>query len=281
MIRVTCPCCGAGIRAEERLIGQTIRCPKCLSQTKVQRPKFDDLAKPVEPTYAPQAQDDDKPRDQDCPKCGGHLPAGEYLCKQCGYHVKLEAYFKDLTTEALEAGKEPKTRLERLFESQLHELATPREVVYASAACLAMMGLIDVIAARFFFGVIAGTVIGLIVAGLMVFGWYVLMQRIGAFKDPKREERLQKEQLTKSAKVTRDPGKAQGVSEKIAKPVAESRPQPKSPVAEPQRLSLEDEADIDLFAETKPASRKPASTSSPGTAASSPKKEDDWLNELL
>ena len=284
MIRITCPCCGAGLRAEEALIGQTIRCPKCLSQAKVQRPKFDDLAKPVEPNYVPQATDDDKPRDQDCPKCGGHLPAGEYLCKQCGYHIKLEAYFKDLTTEALTAGNEPKTRMERLFESQLHELATPRDVVIASAACLVMVGLIEVIVARFFLGVLAGTVVGLIVAGLMAFGWFVLMQRIGAFQDPKREERLHKEQLTRQAKVSRDPGQGRGVSEKIARPVGETRPSGKTASPEPSKLALPDEDDVDLFSPSQPPASKQSSSaqaSSPAASKPAAKGDEDWLKDLL
>lgn len=274
MIRITCPCCGAGLKAEDRLIGQTIRCPKCLSVTKVSRPKEEDLAKPVETNYEPQKHEEDHPRDKDCPKCGGHIPAGEYLCKKCGYHVKLEAYFEDLTEEALARGTEPKTKMEHWFEEQLHELASPRDVLIASAFCLVFLAVVDVIVGRIFFGPLPGTIVGLIVAGMMTFGWYVLMQRLGILNDPKREVRLQKEHQDREANVSRDPGQGRGAGETIAKPITErGMAMATSGAAASKGLALPDEEfdvdDIDLF-DDRPAKPKPKPSKPQPPAAKPP-----------
>lgn len=283
MIRITCPCCGVGINAEERLVGQTVRCPKCLGITKVVRPNSDDLAQVVESSYAPQPQDDDKPQATNCPKCSAGLPPGEYLCKSCGYHTKLEAYFEDLTEEALARGSEPKTKMEKWLDEQLHELATPRDVLIASGLCAAFVGFVTVVAGRIFFGPALGTILGLIAAGGIGYGWYVLMQRLGILKDPQRETRLQRERMNDRAKVPRNSEKSRSPSETFAKPIPESSPASSTTT---ERISLSDEEydvdDIDLFAdESNPKKAKPAS-SSPGSQSSSrAAKDDDWLNDLL
>lgn len=296
MIRITCPCCGVGISAEERLIGQTIRCPKCLSITRVVRPKSDDdddLAPMVEPSYETKVYDDERPQPTDCPKCGKVIPAQQYLCKGCGWHTKLEAYFEDLTEEALAKDSEPKTKMERWLEEQLHELATPRDVLIASGLCMAFLGFVSVVAGRIFFGPLGGTIVGLILASGIAFGWFVLMQRFGALRDPKREERLQRERMEKKAKIARDPGQGRGVSEAFARTVSESST---PPTATPQRIPLTDDEydvdDIDLFSD-EPAklrikspqdtsSSAPQPASSPSSSPKSSKNnDDDWLNDLL
>lgn len=297
MIRITCPCCGVGIKAEDRLVGQDVRCPKCLSPVKVQSPGKADLAKIVEPNYEPQAQEDDQPKAIDCPKCGNHLRVGEYLCKKCGYHVKLEAFFEVLTSESLAAGTEPKTKMERWLETQLHELSTPRDFMIASALCALFFCLVAVIVGRIFAGPLIGTILGLIASGGIALVWYVLMQRLGVMNDPKREERLARQRSGKLEKIVRDPGKSRGAEEKIAKPV--------SAVIEkqPQRLSQPAEYDVDdidlfddtpvkrkklapaqsvgtLATENSPSQEKPARKS--GSPASKPApRDDDWLNDLL
>lgn len=298
MIRVTCPCCGVGIKAEDRLMGQDVRCPKCLSPVRVQRPGKEELAKIVEPNYEPQAQDDDYPKAIDCPKCGNHLRIGEYLCKGCGYHVKLEAYFEDLTSEALAKGTEPKTKWEHWLETQLHELSTPRDFMIISAICALFLCLVAVLTARIFAGPLIGTILGLIASAGIALLWYVLMQRLGVMDDPKREERLAREHNGNLEKVVRDPGKGHVVSEKREKPT------PAAVAKEPQKLPLPeyDVDDIDLFDE-KPTKRPKASPAQPVAAAQkqapvqtsqptaapwsatpakkSAPKDDDWLNDLL
>lgn len=294
MIRITCPCCGVGINAEERLIGQTIRCPKCLSMTKVVRPKQDDedLAPVIEPNYETKVYDDDRPQPTDCPKCGKVIPAQQYLCKGCGWHIKLEAYFEELTEEALAKDTEPKTKMERWFNEQLHELVSHTEFLIAAGLFTAFLGFVAIVVARIFFGPLLGTIVGLMLAAGMAFGWLVLMRRFGALEDPKREERLQRERMDQRAKVARDPGQGRGVSEAIARPVSES-----SSRTEPStRIPLPDDEydvdDIDLFsdgpAKPRQSSSQDAATSSPEPASSpsgsqkSPKnKDDDWLKDLL
>jgi len=293
MIRITCPCCGVGINAEERLIGQTVRCPKCLGVTKVVRPQHDDddLAPVIEPNYETKAYEEDKPQPTDCPKCGKVIPAQQYLCKGCGWHIKLEAYFEDLTEEALARDAEPKTKMEQWLAEQLHELATPRDLLIASGLCAAFLGFASVVVGRIFFGPLGGTIVGLIVAAGIGFGWFVLMRRFGALADPKREERLQREQMSQRGKVARDPGRGRGVSEAIAKPVGESNRAAAEP---PPRIALPDDQydvdDIDLFADEPDPRRKeaPASSSQPASSnsVSPPKKstqnnDDQWLNDLL
>jgi len=296
MIRITCPCCGVGINAEERLIGQTVRCPKCLSMAQVKRANSDDdLAPVIEPNYETKSYEDDKPQPTDCPKCGKVIPAQQYLCKNCGWHIKLEAYFEDLTEEALAQGSEPKTKMEKWLEEQLHELATPRDVLIASGLCAAFLGFVCVVIGRIVFGPLGGTIVGLMLAGGLGYGWFVLMQRFGALTDPKREERLQREKMDKRAMVSRNPGRGRGVSEAIAKPVSPS-PRSGQPIAE--RLSLPDDEhhsdDVDLFADEPKDSRntsapsKPASSHQPASSPSTPtsqepsqKNDDDWLNDLL
>ncbi len=295
MIRVTCPCCGVGIKAEERLIGQNVRCPKCLSPVRVQRPRPDELAKLVEPNYVPQAHDDDQPKAADCPKCGHHLPAGEYLCKGCGYHIKLEAFFEDLTSEALAKGTEPKTKGERWLETQLHELSTPRDFMIISALCALFLCLVAVVTARIFAGPLVGTILGLIASAGIALLWYVLMQRLGVMNDPKREERLARERNGKLEKVVREPAKGKVFQEVGARPVSAAV------VKEPPKLSLPEYEvdDIDLFDDAparpgKSSSAQPAVTSAkqvdPPASSSSPSaaptkkptpKDDDWLNDLL
>ncbi|MEW4562421.1 DUF5336 domain-containing protein [Bremerella sp. JC770] len=288
MIRITCPCCGVGINAEERLIGQTVRCPKCLGVTKVVRPKHadDDLAPVIEPNYETKVYEEDKPQPTDCPKCGKVIPAQQYLCKECGWHIKLEAYFEDLTEEALARDSEPKTKMEQWLAEQLHELATPRDVLIASGLCAAFLGFASVVVGRIFFGPLGGTIVGMIVAAGIGFGWFVLMRRLGALNDPKREERLQREQMNQRGKVARNPGRGRGVSEAIAKPVGEFN----RPVAEPPpRIALPDDQydvdDIDLFADepAQPRKEAPASSSQPASSSSksTKNKDDDWLNDLL
>lgn len=308
MIRVSCPCCGVGIKAEERYIGHSVRCPKCLSPVNVQKPRPEGLAKLVEPNYEPQAQDDDRPKATDCPKCGNHLPAGEYLCKECGYHIKLEAFFEDLTSEALAKGTEPKTKWERWLETQLHELSTPRDFMIMSALCGLFLCLVAVVAARIVVGPMIGTILGLIVSAGIALVWYVLMQRLGVMNDPKREERLAKERNGKLEKVIRDPGKGRVVGERRSKPAPVAATKGKSSSSEPQKLTLPEYEvdDIDLFSDASPKRSKPAparpaksppretasKSSSPSTAkppitkpaapAKKPApKEDDWLNDLL
>ncbi|MFN3153633.1 hypothetical protein [Bremerella sp.] len=291
MIRITCPCCGVGINAEERLIGQTVRCPKCLSITKVVRPKGDDddLAPVVEPNYETRVYEDERPRPTDCPKCGKVIPAQQYLCKGCGWHIKLEAYFEDLTEEALAKDSQPKTKMEKWLEEQLYELVTPRDFLIASGLCAAFLGFVAVVVGRIFFG----TIVGLIAAAGIAFGWFVLMRRFGVLNDPKREERIHRERMDQRAKVARDPGRGRGVSEAIAKPITASSP---AALATPERLSLPDEQydvdDIDLFSDEPVKPRKSASEShpdnsrQPASSSSSPPKppksgDDDWLNDLL
>ncbi|PQO29238.1 hypothetical protein C5Y96_15950 [Blastopirellula marina] len=291
MIRITCPCCGVGINAEERLIGQTVRCPKCLSITKVVRPKRDDddLAPVIEPSYETKVYDDDRPQPTDCPKCSKVIPAQQYLCKGCGWHTKLEAYFEDLTEEALAKDTEPKTKMERWFNEQLHELVTHTEFLIAAGLFTAFLGFVAIVVGRIFFGPLLGTIVGLILAAGMAFGWLVLMRRFGALKDPKRDERLHRERMDQRAKVARDPGRGRGA---ITRPIRVS-----SSSAEPSpRISLPDEEynvdDIDLFSDgpVKPrkSSSSDATTSSPQHASSpsgsqKPSKtgDDDWLNDLL
>lgn len=295
MIRITCPCCGVGINAEERLIGQTVRCPKCLSITKVLRPKSDDddLAPVIEPSYETKVYEDQRPQPTDCPKCGKVIPAEQYLCKGCGWHLKLEAYFEDLTEEALAKDSKPKTKMEKWLEEQLHELATPRDLLIASGLCAAFLGFVFVVVGRILFGVLGGTIVGLMLAAGLAFGWFVLMQRLGALNDPKREERLQRERMQQRAKVARNPGRGRGVSEAIAKPIGESH---STASASLERISLPDEEidtdDIDLFSDepAKPSKTTPqsASASSPQHASSpsptekpSKNNDDDWLDKLL
>lgn len=294
MIRITCPCCGVGINAEERLIGQTVRCPKCLSMAKVLRPKSDedDLAPLVEPSYETKAYEDERPQPTDCPKCGKVIPAQQYLCKGCGWHTKLEAFFEDLTEEALAKDAEPKTKMERWLEEQLHELVTPRDFLIASGLCTAFLGFVAVVVGRIIFGPLGGTILGLILAGGLAFGWYLLMQRFGALRDPKREERLQRERMDRQAKVARDPGRGRGAGEAIARHIGESR----TSAVPAERIPIDDMAyeadDIDLF-DDEPA--RPKKANSPGAEGDSPQhasspsasekaaknKEDDWLNDLL
>lgn len=295
MIRITCPCCGVGINAEERLIGQMVRCPKCLSITKVLRPKSDDddLAPVIEPSYETKVYEDQRPQPTDCPKCGKVIPAEQYLCKGCGWHLKLEAYFEDLTEEVLAKDSEPKTKMEKWLEEQLHELATPRDLLIASGLCAAFLGFVFVVVGRILFGVLGGTIVGLMLAAGLAFGWFVLMQRLGALNDPKREERLQRERMQQRAKVARNPGPGRGVSEAIAKPIGESH---STSSASLERISLPDDEydtdDIDLFSDepAKPSKTTPqsASTSSPQHASSpspmekpSKNNDDDWLDKLL
>lgn len=298
MIRITCPCCGVGINAEERLIGQTVRCPKCLSITKVLRPKRDDedLAPVVEPSYETKVYEDERPRDIDCPKCGKVIPAEQYLCKGCGWHTKLEAYFEDLTDEALSKGFEPKTKMERWFSEQLHELVSHTEFLIAAGLFTAFLGFVAVIVGRIFFGPLLGTIVGLILAAGMAFGWLVLMRRFGALNDPKRDERLHRERMDQRAKVARDPGRGRGVSEAIARPISESSSRSTTSTESPTRISLPEEEynveDIDLFSEgpvkprkssssdTTKSSPEPASSPS-GSQKSSKTSDDDWLNDLL
>ncbi|QDU74734.1 hypothetical protein Pan97_17470 [Bremerella volcania] len=297
MIRITCPCCGVGINAEERLIGQTVRCPKCLSITKVVRPKSDkdDLAPVIEPSYETKTYEDDRPQPTDCPKCDKVIPAQEYLCKGCGWHTKLEAYFEDLTEEALARDSEPKTKMEKWLAEQLHELATPRDFLIASGLCAAFLGFVAVVAGRIFFGPLAGTIVGLIVAAGLAFAWFILMQRFGVLNDPKRAERLQRERMDQRTKVARDPGRGRGVSETIAKPVGESS---RAVATASKHISLPDEEydvdDIDLFADEPAKPRKAAIQDAPASSpqhASTPSastsqktaknNDDDWLNDLL
>ncbi|MBA2115874.1 hypothetical protein [Bremerella alba] len=289
MIRITCPCCGVGINAEERLIGQTLRCPKCLSTTQVVRPKSDDddLAPVIEPNYETRAYDEDKPQPTDCPKCGKVIPAQQYLCKGCGWHVKLEAYFEDLTEEALAKDDEPKTKMEKWLEEQLHDLVTPRDFLIASGLCAVFVGFIFVVAGRIFLGALGGTIVGLILAAGLAFGWIILMRRFGALADPKREERLQRERMDQRAKVARNPGRGRGVSETIATPVVTP---PRAASASSERIAFPDDEydddDIDLFAnetDQPPKSDSPDSPDSSSQPASKPssKSNDDWLNDLL
>ncbi|WP_147274406.1 hypothetical protein [Bremerella cremea] len=310
MIRITCPCCGVGIKAEDRLMGQDVRCPKCLSPVKVQSPGKADLAKIVEPNYEPQTQEDDQPKAIDCPKCGNHLRIGEYLCKRCGYHVKLEAFFEVLTSEALAAGTEPKTKMERWLETQLHELSTPRDFMIISALCALFFCLVAVVVGRIFAGPLIGTILGLIASAGIALIWYVLMQRLGVMNDPKREERLVRERNNGLEKVVRDPGKGRVVSEQRSKPVPVGVKEKASASPEPQMLAIPEYEvdDIDLFSDAppkraKPTPARPVSSPSPqketATRASSTSpaapsthrpaaptkkpapKDDDWLNDLL
>ena len=308
MIRVTCPCCGAAIKAEERLAGQTIRCPKCLSIARVQSSRPEDFAQAVEPNYAPQPHDDDKPKETDCPKCGNHLAAGELLCKKCGYHTKLEAFFEDLTTESLAKGTEPKTKGERWLESQLHERATPRDFLIISAACGLFLCFVVILTARILAGPLAGTIAGLVMSAGIALAWYVLMQQLGVMNDPKREIRLAREASKKLETVPRQPGKGRVVQEKAASPL------PTASSKKPSKLELPeyDVDDIDLFDDAPPKKRKKVAPAKPAAAPAKPAKaakaapaassspvpsrsvtpkpaaskphtptDDDWLNDLL
>lgn len=302
MIRVTCPCCGAAIRAEERLAGQTIRCPKCLSIARVQPKRPEGLAQLVEPNYAPQPRDDDQPKETDCPKCGNHLAVGELLCKQCGYHIKLEAFFEDLTAESLAKGTEPKTKGERWLERQLHERATPRDFLIVSAACGLFLCLVATLTARILAGPLPGTVAGLVMSAGIALAWYVLMQYFGVMDDPKREIRLAREANKKLETVPRQPEKGKVVRESTPLPLPASAR--KSPAKHPSPEY--DVDDIDLFddsppkkrkksaparpAAVSPKPRKSATTASRAAAPAPPKpaapkpaapKDDDWLNDLL
>lgn len=296
MIRVTCPCCGAAIKAEERLAGQTIRCPKCLSIARVKSARPDDLAQAVEPNYSPQPHDDDQPRATDCPKCGNHLAAAEYLCKKCGYHIKLEAFFEDLTTESLAKGSEPKTKGERWLEGQLHELATPRDFMIISAACGLFLCLLVVLTARILVGPLPGTIAGVVMSAGIALAWYVLMQYLGVMNDPKREIRLAREASKKLESVPRQAEKGSVVKGKTHPPLPTSASKRPPKLDSPQF----DVDDIDLFDEAPPK-RKKAAPARPAAVesktfkitptASSPRtpdeskhfapKDDDWLNDLL
>ncbi|WP_261360171.1 zinc ribbon domain-containing protein [Blastopirellula sediminis] len=313
-IRVVCPCCGVPLRAKAQLAGQTIRCPKCVSLVPIKAPE-DDFAQPVEANY------DAVPLEENnvgrvCPKCASSLKPGGKLCKQCGWHLELEACFEDLKEENLIVRDEPKTKWEAWFESQLHENTRPRDVLNFSAIVGVVMSIIFLAGAHLRFGMW-----GLLLSPLLIvawIAWYRFMQLIGLLHDPTRQRILEKERAERAANPTpSSPAPTAEVA--VAAPASGKTPQPsggKPPSTSPLSFDL---PDAELPGQSKPTPKpkseppkpqrkviRPAASGQPATttAGSKPKpkpaapaapapnptpetpakpkpSDDDWLNDLL
>ena len=297
MLRLLCPCCGGRLNVEERLLGQDVRCPKCLSTMPVTRPKAEDLATIIEPSYEPVPSDEDAPQPGDCPKCGQRLAAGQTLCAKCGYHTKLEGYFEDLTEEALTRDQQPKTRAERWLDSQLDERATRQDVLWASAFCVLFCVVALVVLGRIGLGPWLGTFLGLLLGAGLGYGWFMLMRYLGAIADPKREERLRQEARDRQGQVRRGTVSTSTVKEKgtqalnrpiVSKPIRQSEAAPgarqngEGETTGKITIDINDDdwnaEDVDLFDEPlEEAPKTPRSAEKTKLRDS----DDRWLQDLL
>lgn len=314
-IRVVCPCCGVSLRAKEQLAGQTIRCPKCVSLVPI-KAADGDFATVVEANYEAVPLEEDNVG-RVCPKCSTSLKPGGKLCKNCGWHLDLEAYFEDLKDENLIVREEPKTKWETWFENQLHETSRPRDVLNYSAigGGVATIFLLAVAQIRFGFGGLALMVL-LLIGGWV--GWYRIMQLIGLLHDPTRNRILAKEQgerevssatpssapaeptAARPAQVKRPsfgskPGSALpplSLDLPDADEPAEAKPKSTPAAAKPERKVVRPAATGQPATAAAGSPPKPAASSQPPTAkpaaqpaAEAPAKpkasDDDWLNDLL
>ncbi len=108
-IRVTCGECGATLKGSAKLIGHTVKCPKCQSPVTIQSPPpvstaADPLA--ADPLVAdPFAADplaaaappQPAASSQVCPHCHAQVPAAAAKCRHCGEFIRVAAGHKAST----------------------------------------------------------------------------------------------------------------------------------------------------------------------------------------
>lgn len=283
MLRLSCPCCGSRLHAEEQLVGQTLRCPKCLSPVVVKRPSPEQLAPIVEASYEPKVYEEDIPHDTSCPKCEVQIAAGETLCRKCGWHLRLEAYFEDLTEDALAVDRQPKTREEKWLEEHLHEIATPRDVLIVSALCASVLCVLYVVVGRIAIGPWGGTAFGLLASAATWYGWLITMRRLGILEDPRRAQRLARQGKSQGSALPKSA--VQPARQKQTPPAVSSAPA--NDRAE-DRSSTPPAADITLSDETTRAPEKTSPTGQTSGQATTPAARDRaltedtaWLDDLL
>jgi len=284
MIRLTCPCCGARLNANESLLGQTVKCPKCVGPVFVKR----DIVKPVEPNYETRPIEDDTPQPTKCPSCTHLIPAGVSLCSKCGFHLKLEAKFENLTDAEIAKGREPKTREEAWLAENAHELSTPRDILVSTGLFVGFLSLASIVIGRIALGEVVGEIVGIMASACYWFAWWVLMRRFGLLQDPNREKRLEQQGRKKKNDSRWN---------------YDEEPETKEAPIDPRLAESDDlESDLANFKSKHRRKKKtPDKTESPQTPHSSeqatqtletPKPEpktdtrkkpedDDWLNDLL
>jgi hypothetical protein len=108
-IRVTCGECGATLKGSTKLIGHTVKCPKCQSPVTIQAPPpvataADPLAADpfaADPLAADPLASAPPPKSvassQICPHCHAQVPAAATKCRHCGEFVSAAAVSKAST----------------------------------------------------------------------------------------------------------------------------------------------------------------------------------------
>lgn len=123
---ITCESCGQKLKAHEKLLGKSVKCPKCAAPIQVPTPSvasgIGDLLDDELQT-APTAEDAAPARagGPKCKRCGDDLPAGTHYCVSCGYNnVDVDGAIGQV---ALDYGKR---------QQKLEKMARPRHWLWSA-----------------------------------------------------------------------------------------------------------------------------------------------------